>query len=163
MSLQFIIDGYNLIKHPLAAQAFRSSADSRIQLISLIKNKKLTGSLKNKVTIVFDGYPDSHNPIEDSGMDIVFSRRISADEFIKKILESYASKKNIVVVSDDREIKYFAKDSGAKALGIGEFIAPVSRQKELRRRGENLMQEEAKVNYTQMSKINAELKKLWLK
>jgi len=96
-------------------------------------------------------------------MDIVFSRRISADEFIKKILESYASKKNIVVVSDDREIKYFAKDSGAKALGIGEFIAPVSRQKELRRRGENLMQEEAKVNYTQMSKINAELKKLWLK
>ena len=163
MSLQFIIDGYNLIKHPQLAQRLKTSGDAREKLLSFIKAKNLTGSLKNKVTVVFDGYPDANFPMLQSDISVIFSRKISADEKIRKLLEESGNPKNIIVVSDDREIQFFTKSCGAQALGIEEFIG-ASEEKEARKlKRQEEESEESKLNYTQMSEINKELRKIWLK
>lgn len=119
----------------------------------------MCGSPKNKITVVFDGY---FNPpgktIEETGIDVVFSRRETADEKIKKIFESRGNPKNIVVVSDDKEIKFFVKSAGGRSLGIEEFI---NRKEKLQSRKRDLLKPE--LTYSQIYQINQELKKIWLK
>lgn len=160
MSLHFVIDGYNIINHPQFRRAHKSSPDERAALLSLIRRKKLTGSLKNKVTVVFDGYPDSRaRPLDESGILVIFSRRVSADEKIKMIVEQTAERKNIIAVSDDKEIRFTVKSLRAQALGVDEFFLAKEKPKN-DRKGEMI---EPELNYTQMQKINQELEKIWLK
>jgi len=88
MSLQFIIDGYNIIKHSRFIQlTHKKSPDAKSALIEFIKFNKLCGSKNNSVLIVFDGYPDVsyHNSAEE--LEVIFSRDESADSRIKKIVE----------------------------------------------------------------------------
>lgn len=120
----------------------------------------MTGSPKNKVTIVFDGYPPSAAPAgNDCGAELIYSRKISADEKIKMLIEQVSGRKEIIVVSDDRQVCQAAKMLGARALGVEEFFSA----KENRRcaiKAEPLKQQ---LNYTQIKHINEELSRLWLK
>lgn len=160
MPLQYIIDGYNIINHPQFTRRVKTSQDNRLALIALIIRKKLTGSLKNKVAIVFDGYPDASAQIpEDKSLGVIFSRRVSADEKIKMLVEETANRKNIIVVSDDREIKYTVNSLGAHALGVDEFFAAKEKSGKIRK-NEPIKPE---LNYSQMHKINEELSRIWLK
>ncbi|MEK6727302.1 MAG: NYN domain-containing protein [Candidatus Omnitrophota bacterium] len=160
MSLHYIIDGYNIINHPQFTRTHKSSQDSRTSLLSLIRRKKLTGSLKNEVTVVFDGYPDLRMaPFDESGIRVIFSRKVSADEKIKMLVEETANRKNIIAVSDDKEIKFMVKSLRAQVLGVDEFFSVKEKAKNVRK--EEMI--EAGLNYTQMQKINEELSRLWLK
>lgn len=161
MSLQYIIDGYNLINHPLFNRPDKHSPDPSTALAAFIRVNRLTGSLKNKVTIVFDGYPPSCGTnYGDSGINVIFSRKISADEKIKILVEQTADRKNIIVVSDDREIKLCVQSLDACSKGIEDFIRPKEKSGDFHK--ENSAAEQ-KLNYSQMQKINQELKKIWLK
>ena len=160
MSLQYVIDGYNLINHQLFIPANKRGKDSRIALLELIRIKKLCGSPANKVVVVFDGYPDTDSLEEfDSRIDVVFARDQTADERIKRIVENSVNPKNIKVVSDDKEIRFVVKSLGAIAVSIEDFLG----------RGKNSApggQEEPlkpELTYSQIHKINQELKKIWLK
>ena len=160
MSLQFIIDGYNIIHHPCFRQLIAKQIKSpKIQLIEFIRINKLCGSLKNKITAVFDGYSDLafSKEVEKVDMGIIFSRKESADEEIKKMVEESDNPKNTVVVSDDKEIRFFVKSMGAKAMGVEEFIK--GKEKSPR----NNISLKPELTYTQMHKINQELKSIWLK
>lgn len=160
MPLHYIIDGYNIINHPKFTRTVKTSIDPRLYLISFIKTKRLTGSPKNKATLVFDGYPPSYSSdYNDTGTDVIFSRKISADEKIKMLLEESGNRKNIAVVSDDKDIKFFAKSSGAKPMGVEEFIG--CRKQGNSKKEKDLINPE--LNYSQMEQINRELKALWLK
>lgn len=109
------------------------------------------------MTIVFDGYPDSQFPGGGfKGMNIIFSRRQSADERIKAIVERSAGARGIVVVSNDKEIKFFAKSLGARVLAVEEFIG----RKEKKRTAPQPLKPE--LSYSQMHSIERELRKLWL-
>lgn len=160
MSLQYIIDGYNLINHPLFSRAEKHSFDPSTALTAFIKINRLTGSLKNKVTIVFDGYPPSAGgDCVDSSINVVFSRDISADDKIKIFVEQTANRKNIIVVSDDREIKLCVQSLGACSKGIEDFITHREKSGNFHKQDSAA---EQKLNYSQMQKINQELKKIWL-
>ncbi|MEW6100731.1 MAG: NYN domain-containing protein [Candidatus Omnitrophota bacterium] len=158
MSLQYVIDGYNIIKHPEFSPLHRKHTDARRALVEFIREKKLCGSPKNKITIVFDGYAPSGEG-EDSSrqIEIIFSQARTADEKIKNILEKTPFIKTTVVVSDDKEIKLFARLTGAASLGVSEFI---SKAKKIDRA---LLALKPEITYSQMHKINEELRKLWLK
>jgi len=160
MSLLYIIDGYNITHHPtFTKDTFKKNKDSRVALIELIKAKRLCGSSNNKVAVVFDGYPESGWQNADTGnIHVVFSRRQSADERIKKIAELSANPKTVVVISDDKEIKFFVKAAGCRHMGVEEFIS--SKERSLSKK-ESVS--EVKVTYAQMSRINEELRKIWLK
>ena len=163
MSLQYIIDGYNIINHTLfLKQKDRKTKEQKHELLNYIKREGLGGSLKNKITVVYDGYPP-HEFNQDKAfthqIEVIFSRNISADDKIKKIVEESAMRKNIVVVSDDKEVRFIAKSLGAKCAGVEDFICLESKsQRESKR--ETLKHE---LSYSQMHRINQELRKLWLK
>lgn len=88
---------------------------------------------------------------------VIFSRGESADERIKKLLELITNPKNVVVVSDDKEIKFYALACRAKAQSVEDFL---SLQDKLPRKGAQMPA--AEISCTQMHKINEELRKIWL-
>jgi len=160
MSLTYIIDGYNLINHPLFSQKLRKSKDPRIGLAESISTGRLCGSAKNKVIIVFDGYP----PVQQyrqavANIEMLFSKDATADARIKKILEQAANPKVLAVVSDDKEIKFFARACLAKTLSIEEF-AQVKKERSKGQKDKDLSKDA--LSYSQMESINKELKKIWL-
>ncbi|MFH1397246.1 MAG: NYN domain-containing protein [Candidatus Omnitrophota bacterium] len=160
MSLQYVVDGYNVIRHASFSPS-QKIKDLKYSLVELIKNKRLCGSLKNKVIIVFDGFPDAGNSLDfRCGFEVRFSRETNADNVIKKMLEKELNPRNTLVVTDDREIKFFIRSLGAKSVSVEEFL----KRSEGRGKGrgkEN--QSKADLNYTQTHEINEELKKIWLK
>jgi len=157
MSLQYIIDGYNVINHPLFPDRSKSSGHPAKSLWDFIKDSKLTGSHNNKLMIVFDGYPPPGHDCQDGS--VVFSRKISADESIKMLIEESSERKSIIVVSDDREIRSAAASLGARRMSVADFIG----HKAASARAKPRHAGEPELTYTQMYKINEEFKKIWLK
>jgi predicted RNA-binding protein with PIN domain len=158
MSLQFVIDGYNVINHPKFNPPKRNR-DVRLALLELIITHKLCGSTKNKITVVFDGYADlSVMNAKNSDIMAVFSQNQTADERINKLIENSVNPKTLVVVSDDKQIILFAKACGAKSMSVEEFLG---RKEKLSEDNSDSLKPE--INYSQMQKINQELRKLWLK
>jgi len=128
-----------------------------MHLLRFIATKKLCG--KNRATIIFDGYPHAaDSPEDEDNISVVFSRSQSADEKIKKIVESFGNPKNIVVVSDDNEIRFFVRSAGAKAMGVEEFINRADNSA-----SKKVMPPEAELTFSQMEEINRELREKWLK
>lgn len=159
MSLQYIIDGYNIINHPIfKPHITKRIRDSRVALLEFIRINNPSRGLKNKITVVFDGHADPLIKVDETDINIVFSRRETADERIKKMVEASGNPKNMVVVSDDKEIRFFVTSVGAKAMGVEEFIN--SKQRPFK---ENEVFLKPELTYTQMHKINQELRKIWLK
>jgi hypothetical protein len=157
MSLHFIIDGYNLVKH----RSFSPPPgihDLRFALIQFLRINKPCGSPKNKVTVIFDGYS---NDFSLSGLEyeVIFSCEDSADERIKKLMEKEPLPKSLVVISDDRQIRDFARLCGVVSWGIEEFLNPPSKNT----RSQKADQEKTPLSYSAAHKINEELKRLWLK
>lgn len=110
--------------------------------------------------MVFDGYPVAGEESNvDADIGVIFSRKISADDKIKRLVEESANRKNIVVVSDDNEIKFMVKSLGARSVGIEEFIR--SKDKTKMRKNKEIFSYE--LTYSQMHKINQELRQIWLK
>lgn len=170
MSLLYIIDGYNVIKHPsFSREAKRGGAAddvsgvSREELFRFIREKRPAGSPRNRVVVVFDGYSGRQTLGDTGGITVIFSCRESADEKIKKIVEGHAEadRKNIVVVSSDREIIGAAKLLGASSLSAQDF-AGAPRKRAQRAPDGAADAQDAKISYAQMEKINRELRERWL-
>jgi len=159
MPLQYVIDAYNTINHITFTPLRKRIKDSQRALLEFIKGRRWGKNSKNKITVVFDGYPKvSAQNLEETDINVVFSREETADARIKRMVEVSKNPKNIVVVSDDREIIFFVKSIGARSMGVEEFINP---EEKPQRKKEDLIKPE--LNYTQINKINQELKALWLK
>lgn len=160
MSLQYVIDGYNIINHPLFERSREQNGQPALNIISFVRQKRLTGSLKNKIILVFDGFPQG--PSNNSGygeVSVIFSRKISADEKIKKIVEGSLNRKNIIVVSNDKEIKFAVNSLGACSMQIEEFVGKKEKNHKPPKK-ESLKDE---LNYSQKHNINEELMRIWLK
>lgn len=160
MSLQYVIDGYNIIKHSLFTKhAHKKIQDPRIKLQEFIYFNRLCGSRNNKIILVFDGYPDSRYQEAKLGIEEIFSKKESADEKIKIMVAKSQNAKNIVVVSDDKEIRSFVKSYGAKVEGVEDFLASNEKIKENKKEDSF----KADLTYTQIHSINNELRHIWLK
>jgi predicted RNA-binding protein with PIN domain len=127
-------------------------------LLEFISINRLCGSRKNKIIVVFDGFPDIRYPGSGTEIGVVFSRKESADEKIKRIVAESGNAKNIVVVSDDKEIKFFTTSYGARVEGVEEFFNCKEKTKE--KKNESFKPE---LTYTEMHRINEELRRIWLK
>ncbi len=159
MSLQYIIDGYNLINHPhFVRRSNKKIKNQRLALLELIKSGRLTGSPKNKVIVVFDGYPGLEEEcVSNTTVNVVFSRSQTADERIKIIAEKFANPKNTITVSDDKELRLCVRSFKGRVLGVEEFIC----SKEARESRDDEIK--AELSFSQKDRIDQELKKLWLK
>ncbi|MFH1888504.1 MAG: NYN domain-containing protein [Candidatus Omnitrophota bacterium] len=159
MPLQYIIDAYNIINHITFAPARKKITDPRRALLEFIKKRMREKKSRNKIILVFDGYSGmSGKPPEEYGIEAIFSGDETADLIIRRMVESSKRPGDIAVVSDDREIQFFIKSAGASPVGVEEFINPEAKTQ---RKKEELIKTE--LNYSQISRINQELKTLWLK
>ncbi|MDD5408887.1 MAG: NYN domain-containing protein [Candidatus Omnitrophica bacterium] len=161
MSLQYIIDAYNLINHPRFKPGAKNPSNIQNSLAEFIRLNRLSGSAKNRVILVFDGYPPSRGQVpEEDGLICLFSRMIEADELIKRLVEESGHPGNIVVVSDDKGVQLAVRFLKARVCPVEDFICGSKRRREfdsLRRENE-----EKTIPYSKMQAINAELKKKWL-
>jgi len=111
--------------------------------------------------MVFDGYPPPAQDIPyGNNLLCMFSRSEEADAIIKKIVEDSVSPKNIVVVSDDKEVRLTSSFLHAQVWSVERFIR-VKKNNSLAA-GSNPAGADFKLSYSNIQKINAELKKKWL-
>ena len=160
MSLQYVIDAYNIINHPQFKPAKRKSPNIQSLLAEFVISNRLSGSRKNKVILVFDGYPPCGEAMPDEeGLICLFSRMIEADEVIKRLVEESGQPGNIIVVSDDKGIRTVVSSLRARVFSVEEFICGKKRAG-----GFNCPNQdnESEISYSKMQVINEELKKKWL-
>ncbi len=163
MALHFVLDGYNIIKQ-ISFLAEGKLESQREKLIRFIEVKSPQGSLRNKVTIIFDGQSVGGGYQRSSRIHIVFSSQEGADEKIKRLVTQEKNKKCIVVVTDDRDIQYYVRSQGAQVLGVHHFLNKGSdRQKRLLGDPKASLSGEVKnLSKNLEYEITSELERIWL-
>ena len=148
--LVYIIDAFNLVHR---VRELKHSTTPHRDLIRYIRTNKLTGSRNNKVIIVFDGKVNDEVLREKGEYEIIFSGTMNADGLIKKRLKKVKNKSETIVVSDDRQIRDFTKQEGARSYRINDFTKIKKKTKK----------EEKEISYGLQHEITEELRKIWLK
>lgn len=166
MSLHYLLDGYNIIKQ-IPELAPKKLEDGRRALVRAIEVHQPQGSSQNSVTIVFDGQPGIFGAVNTSIVRVIFSEGESADDKIKNLVEQSHSKKNMVVVTDDRDIKFAVRPGGVRVMAVKEFWAkmvPKKLQREFSRTISKIREreEEKSISKTLEHKITSEFEKIWL-
>ncbi len=160
MSLQYIIDGYNLINNPGVSSRRRKPVDQRQALIDLVRNGRLCGSPRNSAAIVFDGYAGNARLAVGQGVSVVFSCDEEADTVIVRMVQKSPQAANLRVVSDDKQVRILARGYGARVVSVEEFLEPLEKRDENKRRRAD---SDPQLSFSQTEEINRELRKLWLK
>jgi predicted RNA-binding protein with PIN domain len=154
MSLHYIVDGYNVLMRSGLFDRKRLQ-DARAAFVAYLEHHRPHGSCRNKLTIVFDGKAEVAGLAECAIMGVLFSAGESADEKIKEMVERSPRPKDIVVVTDDRELGFFVRRCGACLMGSRDFLGKTSvKKKASPARGPDVVERE---------KITEELGRVWLR
>jgi len=117
--MAYLIDGNNLLGHLYAG--FHRDPAHRSALVG--KLRAFQRHSRTRVILVFDGVAPSDFP--DPGKDkfaILFPPPgESADSVIVDYIEKHHDRRNLFVVSSDREIRAIAREAGATSLRCDEF------------------------------------------
>ena len=168
MSIHYLLDGYN-ITNQMSALNLEKLEDQRAHLIRFIERYSPQGSSKNHVTDVFDGDVNVFGGMSSPKAKIVFSQGESADDKIKRIVAQAENTKNIIVVSDDRDIQYAVKAQGAKVVDVKAFLKQEKSSKGSAKSGKHIKKidkdstNKAKfISKKDAFKITSEFEKIWL-
>ena len=156
--LHFIVDGYNLINkiEKLNKLSLKGKRDA---FLSLLADYKARISLRNKITVVFDGKREVFHPaVKNSYLDVIFSKGQDADSLIRTMIDEKVNSKSLVIVTDDNEILYYAKSRRIRHKSAKGFLEQINRKRNTSRQDEDF-----KIDFKQAYKINEELRKVWMK
>lgn len=166
MSLHYIIDGYNVIKQ-VSHLADLKLKNGRNSFVRILQTYRPQGSLKNKVTIVFDGNKDVSTSSDrvkksSSNIEIIFSENETADDKIKKMVRKVANPKILVVVTDDKDIQYSVRGCGAKIQTVKQFLKPISKKaKPITKPDYTIIKDKPSLSNEKAMKITKELQDIW--
>ena len=169
MSRHLLLDGYNVLRK-VRRFADLSLADGRTALIRFVQESRPQGSPRNSVTIVFDGREDVFFLDSPSDVRVIFSKGESADDVIKRMVQESRSPRDIVLVTEDRELGYFCRSLGAAIWSVAQLTAQARKSGEKlrsgvarrpRKPGESV--ENKVIGKVFEDKVNRELTKIWLK
>ena len=148
--------------------SLRRLEDGRAGLIRFIRERRPHGSGGNSITVVFDGREDvvgDAGPQADVG--VVFSRGMSADDHIRESVEQAPDPRNIICVTDDRELALACRHRGARIWGVDEFVSKGYKEETTAaRRSEDARRREGDgkvIPHTVARKIDQELSALWVR
>jgi predicted RNA-binding protein with PIN domain len=164
MALQFLLDGYNIIKQydDLAELALDKG---RERLIGMIERSPL--GVGNDFVVIFDGRPGLNRPAGSPRVKVLFTEEQTADERIKVLVVEARQPRTIVVVTNDRDIQYHVRTLGAAVWSVQDFLLRINRrpdQESRLARGKNSGQREVKnISVSTEHKINQEFQDIWLK
>ena len=165
MSLQYILDGYNILMR-LPELFGKGSAipfeATREGLIRFLTQHRPQGH--NPATVVFDGYAEMKmdwNWLLREGMNVIFSEDESADDRIVRLSEHAGNPKATLVVTDDRELSLRARDFNVKVIPIEAFVSKIVKEQ----KSSKLPHDDAKkkLSPAEERKITEELRRLWIK
>ena len=152
--LIYLIDAFNLI-HKIGSMC--DSPTPQNDLIQFIKLNRLIGSSNNRVVIVFDGH-EGTGIYPEREYQLIFSGDRTADDEIKTLVMKTKNKSQLVVVSDDRDVRDFARREGAKVKRTEDFLSKANRPISF-----HAPEDEKEMSYNRRMKINSELEKIWVK
>ncbi len=167
MSRQLLLDGYNVLrKIPQFAEL--SLEDGRKALVRLIQTNRPQGSDRNEVVVVFDGKEGVISLDFPVDVRVLFSKGETADDLIKRIVEESASARDIILVTDDRELGLFCRSLGAELWSVSRFRSQARKTGEklktgVRPRPSRVEPEGKVIGKTFEDRVNREFSKIWLK
>ena len=116
MAMPYWLDGNNLIGQP--ARKAQKDPQTRAEFLLLLSN--LACSRGGRFLVFFDGDdPDRRMP--PRGVQVRYSAPMSADEAILGRLRELQTPSEVIVVSNDSELRARCQNAGAKTLTWGEF------------------------------------------
>jgi predicted RNA-binding protein with PIN domain len=134
---QIIIDGYNVIRADPLLQRLEhvSLEDARCVLIRTLN---ASPRLRNDaITVVFDGVRDGRSYINShrqGHVTVVFSARgQSADEVIKARVRTATHPSDVVVVTNDLDIRRYCQALGCRVSGSENLLAQLAGPQQRRR------------------------------
>lgn len=162
MSLFYIVDGYNVIKRsaPFCELPLRQA---RERFFLFLENRRPHGSVRNRLAVVFDGSAQVFGFKDNRTFEIIFTSGESADEKIKEMVRAQKDPRNIVVVTDDRDLGYAVRREGARIMSCAVFLKPPGAGRTAGRAVAKEADLKNALNVVQREKITQELKGLWLK
>jgi len=116
----YLVDGNNVMA--LKPGWHRDKAAARRRLIHELS--ALVAARRVKVRVVFDGAPDEDFPdgVKYKSVHIFYAKRGSnADTRIKDMVRRSSFKRDMVVVSSDRDLSSFARRQGTKTMASVQF------------------------------------------
>ena len=137
--------------------------ERRGRLLAWLNIDRPQGSTRNAVTVVFDGSGANFGRPESGCARVIFTRGESADDCLKRMVEQSPDKKTFVVVSDDKDIKLYARALGAGVLGVREFAAELFNRRVKKTKAAAGAGEGKYISLTQTQKINKEFEGIWLR
>ena len=150
----YIIDGYNALF--TIKPRLKKLNQTREGFLQFIKNSQLFGSMRNKISIVFDGAigvtaksKKSYTPIK-----VFFSKDRTADERIVNMVKQEKHPKSVFVITDDRELKEKVSLLGCSTMSVQEFFKTNTKKEETEKEKRDPSSSEAKT-------ITEEMKKEW--
>ncbi len=135
--------------------------DQRAALIHFLDRRRPQGSLKNKLTVIFDGDPEVWGGRAVSPVHVVFSRGETADDHIKRMVNRSTQRKRLVVVTDDKGLQAAVKAAGARVVSGKVFLG----QSRMVRRSSTDTEEDAEKKVIPSSleaNITREMRRIWL-
>ena len=130
--------------------------ESRHFLIKVVKTYKLYGSRNNQVSIIFDGKEGIPDEEFNCPFQIFFSKSEDADSLILRMIEQSDNPSQIVVVTDDKQLRRKARLLGASFKSVEDFFKKVFKDRY------SPVEDKFTLTFQQRERINAELRKLWL-
>ncbi|MFY9556034.1 MAG: NYN domain-containing protein [Blastocatellia bacterium] len=118
--MAYIIDGNNVMGQTPGWHRDKSKA--RMKLLE--KLAAFSGGRKARVTVVFDGAPESDVPDGAAfhGVKVLYAECGSdADTRIKRLVSASEERRGITVVTSDRQLALGVKSMGATVMRSGEF------------------------------------------
>ncbi len=148
----FILDAYNI----LGKLRSRDWDDLRRGFLRYLLRHPISFSNKNRIVVFFDGVRNPDIAFEFPMFEVIFSGEKTADLKIKEFLEKYRPSAGFVV-SDDREVRFYAHKAGIKSLSVGEFLSWQEEDDE----EEEISDKE--LSSEDIEEINSELEEIWLR
>lgn len=119
--IHYIIDGNNLIGKMNNIRS--KDKNSEREKLAFILERYFSNK-KAKVTLHFDGHKNL--PIKVSGIRIIYSEKLTADERIKEEIENASNRKNITLISSDNNLKEFARVCSCGVKNSEDFIKEIN-------------------------------------
>ena len=129
MSLHYLLDGYNLI-HQVPRFYEGTLEERRGRLLAWLNTARPQGSVRNAVTVVFDG-PQRFLPREKGLLVVLYSRpKQAADAVIERLVYQASDRTQMVVVTRDRAEADLVRGLGARVWDAQRLLEALSAEVE---------------------------------
>jgi len=155
--MEYLIDGYNVIKSSFLGK--KGDIEGKVAFYEILDRYKAKHP-SVIFTVVLDGFNSSDfHLLRDRRLKTIFSGDITADEYIRKRVENGKRNDEVVVVSNDKQVRITGKLFGCEVYSVEEFLNVVCKRDKRRRMVQTKESNKKEVDYKTKKKIEEELKK----